>query len=140
MINVNMNKLTLKIVSFSYREGIPSDDSGNGGGFVFDCRALPNPGREEKYKYISGEDQLVIDYLSNEVDVNYYFENCKNMVKQSVDNYINRNFSNLMVAFGCTGGQHRSVFLANKLCHYFSSNYDINIVLEHTNKLRWLKQ
>lgn len=126
------NKLAIRISSFSYKQGIPADYSGNGGGYVFDCRALPNPGREDKYKNLTGRDQEVIDYLKASNQVNIFFEQVFKLVDQSIENYLKRGFSNLMVNFGCTGGQHRSVYCAEKLNDHIKSKFGIKTHLVHT--------
>lgn len=123
--------LTLTIKSFSYKKGYPMDVSGNGGGFVFDCRALPNPGRLQQFKKLNGKDKEVIDYLESKEEVRYFMTNVNKLIKQSVDNYLQRGFSNLMVCFGCTGGQHRSVFCAERLAKEFSQNTDLKIIIQH---------
>src|SRR5579864_3446240 len=105
-------KLTVRIVSFSFHRGVPQDNSGHGGGFVFDARALPNPGREERFKSVTGKDDVVIEYLKRHESVRKFSENAIALVDASVSNYLQRGFKNLMVSFGCTGGQHRSVYLA----------------------------
>jgi aminoglycoside/choline kinase family phosphotransferase len=130
-------KLTVTINSFSYKKGIPSDSSGNGGGFVFDCRSLPNPGRYESYMSLNGKDEPVIRYLEGEPETGYFFVNVCRIIDQSVENYIKRDFSNLMVNFGCTGGQHRSVFFAEKLKKYLINKFDIQIVINHTEQNSW---
>jgi len=107
--------LTISIKSFSYKTGIPEDTNGNGGGFVFDCRALPNPGREEKYREFNGKDQVIIDYLKNEPEVIDFLQETENLVSRSVENYLERGFGNLAVNYGCTGGQHRSVYCAETM-------------------------
>ena len=127
------SKLTVTILSFSYRNPLPADVSGNGGGFVFDCRALPNPGRFDEYKPLSGKDQPVIGFLKKESSVDEFLNHACSLVDQSVKNYIDRGFENLMVSFGCTGGQHRSVYCAEELAKYLSSKYKIKIVLNHSN-------
>jgi len=127
-------KLTVRVMSFSYRKGgIPEDDSGNGGGFVFDCRAMHNPGKYEQYKKITGADAPVIDFLESQGEVQHYLEHVYGLVDPAVDKYIERGFLNLMVAFGCTGGQHRSLYCANHLAEHLKEKYGdrINIVLEH---------
>jgi aminoglycoside/choline kinase family phosphotransferase len=130
-------KLTVTINSFSYKKGIPEDNSGNGGGFVFDCRALPNPGRYENYQTLSGKDEPVIRFLESEPETGYFFANTCRLVNQSVETYMKRDFSNLMVNFGCTGGQHRSVFFAEKLKKYLVNKFDIQIVVNHTEQNSW---
>ena len=124
-------KLTVTITSFAYKKGIPTDKSGNGGGFVFDCRAVHNPGRYEKYTNLTGRDKEVIDFFEKEEEMHSFIENSFKMVEQSVNKYIERRFSNLMISFGCTGGQHRSVYSAERLSSYLKNKYDINIILEH---------
>ena len=126
-------KLKIKISSFSYiKGGIPVDGSGNGGGFVFDCRILPNPGREEKFRNQTGLDQEVIDYLKAKPEVNEFLSNVQLIVKQGVENYLYRGFTDLMVSFGCTGGQHRSVYCASMLTEWLKGNFDeLNIETEH---------
>ena len=127
-------KLTVRVMSFSYRKGgIPEDPSGNGGGFVFDCRAMHNPGKYEQYKKITGADAPVIEFLESQGEVQRYLDNVYGLVDPAVDKYIERGFLNLMVAFGCTGGQHRSLYCANHLAEHLKEKYAdrIHIVLEH---------
>jgi aminoglycoside/choline kinase family phosphotransferase len=107
--------LTVHIFSFSFHREMPLDDSGNGGGFVFDARSLPNPGREEKFRSLTGRDAAVIDYLNHEESVHQYLASVFSLVDASVAAYQRRGFTHLMVSFGCTGGQHRSVYLAEQL-------------------------
>src|SRR5579864_6262204 len=105
------DKLVARIFSFSFhRGGPPKDESGHGGGFVFDARSLPNPGREERFKALTGKDAPVIEYLSQQKSVHQYLANVIALVDSSISNYRQRGFKNLAVSFGCTGGQHRSVY------------------------------
>ncbi len=123
--------LLVSINSFSYKRGIPPDTSGNGGGFVFDCRALPNPGREAKYRQLTGKDKEVIAYLEEKPEVEKFINTAVAMVGPAIENYTSRRFSHLQVNFGCTGGQHRSVYCAEKLAKQLQSNTQIRIALRH---------
>jgi len=126
-------KFTLSIRSFSYRHGIPEDKNGHGGGFVFDCRALPNPGREERYQAFNGRDKIIIDFLEHKPDVIVFLNNAEKLISQSIDNYLERGFDKLEVNFGCTGGQHRSVYCAEEMAARLRSKYP-GIIVE-TNHL-----
>lgn len=130
---IEKDKLTVTINSFSFKNGgVPQDLSGNGGGFVFDCRALPNPGRYEEYKKLTGEDIEVQEFLNKRQEVHTFFELTNSIIIQSVDNYLQRDFKNLSVSFGCTGGQHRSVFFAQKTAEALHQKYpQIRIILNH---------
>jgi aminoglycoside/choline kinase family phosphotransferase len=130
-VEVKQGIFTITVNSFSYKSGIPQDHSGNGGGFVFDCRCLDNPGRYEEYKELTGRDQSVIDFLEGKPDVSVYIDHVFPLVFKAAEAYINRGFTHLMVSFGCTGGQHRSVFLAEKLAEQLKNNSMANIVLIH---------
>ncbi len=125
------NILKVNINSFSYKKGIPVDTSGNGGGFVFDCRAIHNPGRYEKYKLLTGLDNAVIEFLEKEKNLDNFLNNVFLLVDQSVENYQQRRFTNLMVNFGCTGGQHRSVYCAEMLAKHLKAKYDIEVRIHH---------
>ncbi len=125
--------LTVRIFSFSYhRGGIPKDESGNGGGFVFDGRSLPNPGREERFKALTGKDAPVADYLNQKESMHQYFANVAALVDNSVREYKRRGFANLMVSFGCTGGQHRSVYLAEQLAKHLRAKNGVHVIVRHT--------
>ena len=126
-------KLTVRINSFSYRDKIPVDISGNGGGFVFDCRAIHNPGRYEKYKSLNGTDKPVQDFLTVQPEAQLFLNETFDLVDKTVENYIDRGWSDLMVNYGCTGGQHRSVYCAERLAGFLRKKYDINVVLVHEN-------
>ncbi|MCX6306680.1 MAG: phosphotransferase [Bacteroidetes bacterium] len=124
-------KLAVTIHSFSYKKVIPVDKTANGGGFVFDCRALPNPGRYEEFRKLNGKDQPVIDFLAKESAVEEFLGHVISLVDQSVTTYAGRGFDNLMVSFGCTGGQHRSVYCAEKLANHLKNKYKITVNLFH---------
>lgn len=124
--------LTVTINSFSYkRNGIPEDISGNGGGFVFDCRAIHNPGRYEPYKKLTGRDEPVINFLKQHSNIDDFLNNVFRIVDKSVEDYIERSFTSLMVNFGCTGGQHRSVYSADALAKHIKEKYGIKVKLAH---------
>jgi aminoglycoside/choline kinase family phosphotransferase len=124
--------LILRIFSFSFhRNSVPKDESGHGGGFVFDARGLPNPGREERFKDLTGKDASVIDYLKQYPAVDKFLADATSMVESSVKNYQERGFKNLMVSFGCTGGQHRSVYLAEAMAEHFRSRPGVEVRLRH---------
>lgn len=107
------------------------DIYGNGGGFVFDCRSLPNPGRMEAYKALTGRDTSVIDYLEQHDSVQDFIEQAVKMVNPSILNYTERGFSHLMINFGCTGGQHRSVYCAEKFAEKIHQKFQLKIELHH---------
>lgn len=136
------SQLQITITSFSYKNGIPEDPSGNGGGHVFDCRAILNPGRFEPYKTITGRDQPVIDFLEKETDINDFLNAAFDIVDRSVQVYLDRNFQHLMVSFGCTGGQHRSVYSADALAAHLKGKFPVKLVVKHIEQERknWINE
>lgn len=126
--------LTVRVYSFSYRKGIPEDFSGNGGGFVFDCRAIHNPGKYEAYKCLTGLDEPVIRFLEEDGEVLRFMESVYALVDASVERYRQRGFTSLMVCFGCTGGQHRSVYCAQHLAEYVYRKWGVNVHLLHRER------
>ena len=123
--------LTLRIFSFSFHQGAPKDETGHGGGFVFDGRSLPNPGREERFKALTGKDTAVIEYLNRQESVHQFLASVMSLVDASVNSYRERGFKNLMVSFGCTGGQHRSVYLAEQLAKHFRVRNGVEVAVRH---------
>jgi aminoglycoside/choline kinase family phosphotransferase len=123
--------LVVKICSFSYRDKIPADDSGNGGGFVFDCRGILNPGRIEEMKTQHGRDKAVKDYLEQQTRMSDFLNSVFDIVDISVEEYIRRGFESLTVSFGCTGGQHRSVYAADALARHLKNKFKVNVQLSH---------
>ena len=124
--------LTVAIKSFSYRNGIPPDTSPDGGGFVFDCRSINNPGRVDEFKNLTGLDEPVKQFLNGQPDAEVFFQQTCVLVENAVKNYLARNFRNLSVSYGCTGGQHRSVYMTERLAGYIRANYKVRVVVSHT--------
>lgn len=126
--------LNVKIYSFSYKKsGIPCDDSSNGGGFVFDCRFIYNPGREESFKMLTGKDKDIIEFLDRNDVMQEFLNSVFSISSAAVDNYLHREFTNLMFSFGCTGGQHRSVYSAEKLAAFLNEKYGSKISVTVTH-------
>ncbi len=123
--------LTVHIFSFSFHHSMPLDESGNGGGFVFDARSLPNPGREEQFRSLTGRDASVIEYLDRYQSVHEFLSHAVSLVDASVAKYRERGFTSLMVSFGCTGGQHRSVYLAEQLAKHLRGTPGVEVLLRH---------
>jgi aminoglycoside/choline kinase family phosphotransferase len=125
------DNLIVRIFSFSFHRGWPKDETGNGGGFVFDGRSLPNPGREERFQALTGRDVPVIEYLNQQESVHQFFASVLSLVDASINEYQRRHFKHLMVSFGCTGGQHRSVYLAEQLAKRLRGRSGIEVILTH---------
>jgi aminoglycoside/choline kinase family phosphotransferase len=134
--------LTIRINSFSYKNGIPEDLSGNGGGFVFDCRGILNPGRLTEFKTLTGRDKPVQEFLIHKTEMTAFLQHVYSLVDISVEDYIKRDFSNLIVSFGCTGGQHRSVYAADKLAEHLKEKFGVNLDIRHCEqeKKNWINQ
>lgn len=123
--------LVVKVFSFSYKKGIPEDTSGNGGGYVFDCRSTHNPGRYEPYKKITGLDEPVIRFLEDDGEILNFLDNVYQLADHHVERYIQRGFTSLMFSFGCTGGQHRSVYSAQHLAEHIHEKYGVEVRICH---------
>jgi aminoglycoside/choline kinase family phosphotransferase len=133
--------LTVKVQSFSYKKtGYPVDETENGGGFAFDCRFIENPGRYEEYKKLTGRDKPVIEFLKINGEMDNFLNNVYGIVDKSVENYLERGFANLAINFGCTGGQHRSVYAADQLARHLTDKYGVRIELHHIEqeKKKWV--
>ena len=132
-------KLKITINSFSYKKLIPQDYSGNGGGFIFDMRGILNPGRKDEYKKLSGKDKPVMDYLEQETLMNRYLNSVWDLIDINVEDYLNRGFEHLQINFGCTGGQHRSVYAAEQTARHLKNKYKLQVELSHLNQEQWVK-
>lgn len=127
--------LTVDVISFSYKKGYPEPADGNGGGFVFDCRFLNNPGRLEQYKSLTGKDEEVKLFLHENSNIDAFLSNAWKIVDEAIDNYRERGFTSLQVAFGCTGGQHRSVFSAEETARHILQTFpDVGVNLVHRER------
>ncbi len=124
-------RLEVHIYSFAYKKGIPADNTGNGGGYVFDCRSINNPGKYEHYRQFNGNDPEVIKFLEDDGEVLVFLESVYKLVDAHVKRFIERKFTHLQVCFGCTGGQHRSVFCAERLARYLKDKYNVSVKLTH---------
>ena len=123
--------LTVRVMSFAYKKGIPNDTSGNGGGYVFDCRAVNNPGKYERFKPFTGLDKNVIKYLEDDGEILTFLDHCYALVDATVQRYKERGFTNLMVCFGCTGGRHRSVYCAQHMAEHLNREFNVKVELVH---------
>jgi aminoglycoside/choline kinase family phosphotransferase len=132
--------LVVKINSFSYKKGLPVDESENGGGFVFDMRGILNPGRFDEYKAFCGKDKCVIDFLEQRTKMEDFLNSVFDLVDISVEDYLKRGFKNLMINFGCTGGQHRSVYAAEQTARHLKNKYKVKVELNHTNEQNWVRE
>ncbi|MGB8192756.1 MAG: RNase adapter RapZ [Chitinophagaceae bacterium] len=126
--------LIVQINSFSYKKGIPQDISGNGGGYVFDCRGILNPGRLDEYKPFHGKDKEVKDFLEQQTRMPEFLNSVFDVVDITVEDYLRRGFANLMVSFGCTGGQHRSVYAAEALARHLKNKFGVTIEISHVEQ------
>ena len=134
-------KLVVRVYSFSYKKGgIPEDKSGNGGGYVFDCRGILNPGRIQEYKTQTGRDAPVIKYLEEETRIGEFLDSIFTTIGISVEDYLDRDFENLMISFGCTGGQHRSVYCADQTAKFLKEKYGVQTIVHHIEqeKKNWV--
>jgi len=125
------DNLVVRIFSFSFHQSLPKDETGNGGGFIFDGRSLPNPGREERFKALTGKDAPVIEYLQQQESVHQFLASVLSLVDATIGTYPQRRFKNLMVSFGCTGGQHRSVYLAEQLAKRLRARSGLEVIVRH---------
>ncbi|OJV38395.1 MAG: phosphotransferase [Bacteroidia bacterium 43-41] len=124
-------ELEVRLFSFAYKKGIPNDTSGNGGGYVFDCRAINNPGKYERYNNVTGLDEPVIQFLEEDGEMLEFLDHIYPLVDSHVKRYKDRGFTDLMISFGCTGGQHRSVYAAQKTAEHISKKFGIKVSLVH---------
>ena len=139
-IQANENTpLVIVINSFSYRKGIPACDNESGGGYVFDMRGILNPGRFDDYKKLSGKDKPVQDFLEQRTKMNTFLNSVWDLIDISVENYLERDFEHLSINFGCTGGQHRSVFASEQTARHLRNKYKVKVILTHTNEENWVR-
>jgi len=138
-----MAKLNINVRSFSYKKGIPTDPTGNGGGFVFDCRGILNPGRIKEYKTQTGRDEDVKKYLENENNIAVFLEGDFPIIDISIEDYLQRDFENLEINFGCTGGQHRSVYSADATAKHIQEKFpEAQVTLHHVvqEEKNWINE
>lgn len=139
---IQRSDLLVTVYSFSFKKGLPSDDSGNGGGYVFDCRSTHNPGKYDEYKQLTGLDQPVIDFLEQDGEILTFLESVDKLIDHHVERFIERGFTHLQVSFGCTGGQHRSVYCAEHTARRLHAKYGVRIRLIHRERGidKWLNE
>ena len=125
------NRLQVHIYSFAYKKGIPADNTGNGGGYVFDCRSINNPGKYEHFRQFNGTDPEVIKFLEDDGEVTVFLDSVYKLVDAHVKRFMERKFTNLQVCFGCTGGQHRSVYCAEHLAAHLAEKFSIRVRITH---------
>ncbi|WP_282629056.1 RapZ C-terminal domain-containing protein [Empedobacter sedimenti] len=138
-----MAKLNINVRSFSYKKGIPTDPTGNGGGFVFDCRGILNPGRIKEYKTQTGRDEDVKKYLETETKIAVFLEGVFQIIDISIEDYLQRDFENLEINFGCTGGQHRSVYSADATAKHIQEKFpEAQVTLRHVvqEEKNWINE
>jgi len=123
--------LTIRVISFSYRNGVPVDEKGHGGGFVFDCRYLPNPGRDIKFKNLTGRDAETVAFFRDKPEMDHFLNRVEDILDAAVQSYLKQNFTDLMVCFGCTGGQHRSVYVAEQVARHLQRHKRVKVQLIH---------
>ena len=123
--------LQVRVISFSYKKGLPEDPSGNGGGYVFDCRSIHNPGKYEQFKRMTGRDEPVIKFLEDDGEITRFLEHVYALVDAHVERYLERGFTSLMISFGCTGGQHRSLYCADHLAHHLHDKFGVRVEIIH---------
>ncbi len=128
---LNKRKLTVRVMSFSYKKGIPKDPSGNGGGYVFDCRAIHNPGKYDAYKQLTGRDEPVIRFLEEDGEILTFLEHVYALADAHVQRFLERGFTHLSICFGCTGGQHRSVYAAEHVAQHIHEKFGVNVEVNH---------
>ncbi|MDE7426489.1 MAG: phosphotransferase [Muribaculaceae bacterium] len=129
--DLESRRLTVRVMSFAFKKGIPNDTSGNGGGYVFDCRAVNNPGKYDRYKPFTGLDEQVIKFLEDDGEILTFLEHCYALTDASVARYMERGFTNLMICYGCTGGQHRSVYCAQHTAEHLHKKFNVKVELVH---------
>ena len=130
--------MKVKIISFSYKRGLPEDKTGNGGGFVFDCRAMPNPYWDESLRCYTGRDKPIVEFFDRYKDkVDCFLNAAETLVRQSIDEYLKDGRAHLQVAFGCTGGQHRSVYFAERMAERLAGTDGVELEMTHVAKAFW---